>query len=209
MSTVTQIRQGFLNANLGIATDAETLPWPIADRDRYIGDALSQCWPDIGLRATGSVATSQASDLYTVPGSIDVDRISRIEIRSSSGGLARKVDRVMDWIPVSATQVRVNPILRTDTTLALHFYGWKPFAVDGSDLPARLDRVIAFRAAGLAYSALAGQLGNLRRQQGLDNPRVVDYPTAVGLAALFERRYFEAIDKDPSRPSLAPRGARR
>jgi hypothetical protein len=209
VTTVATIRTTFLNKYLGIGSsnDADVVPWTSQERDEFIVGALYQTWPDIGLRATGSVATSQASDLVTIPGSIQ--KISRIELRQTAGGVSTKIDRIVDWSLVSDTQVRINPLLPTNAQLALHFYGWKPFAVDAVDLLPRLERVVAFRAASLAFSALSGQLGNLARQQGLDNARVVDYPTAVGLAALWERRYFEAVDKEPSRISVAPRGARR
>lgn len=205
--TVTTIRTGHLNRYLGITTDGDAIPWTTADRDAYIVDALSQCWPDIGLRATGSVATSQATDLYTLPGSIAL--LSRIELRRTSGGVANRIDRAVAWNVVSDTQVQIQPLLPTDATLLLHFYGWKPFAVDASDIPLRLERVIAMRAAALAYSAEASQMGNYKRQQGTDNARVVDYATLVGLSALWERRYFEQIDKDPTRLSMASRAARR
>jgi hypothetical protein len=207
--TVATIRTGHLNKFLGITADGDTIPWPAGDRDIFIGDALSQTWPDIGKRATGVVATSQASDVYTIPSALSGGRISRIELEQTDGGVTSRVDRVTGWQLYSDTQVRVAPLLATISGLNLRFFGFVPFLVDGTDIPLRLEPVIAMRAAGLAYGAEAGMMGNYKRQQGLDQSRVVDYQTLVGLSAYFERRYFEQIQKDPSALSYAPRRGRR
>jgi len=208
--TVATIRTGHLNKFLGIAADGETVPWPSADRDSYIADALNQTWPDIGKRATATVATSQASDIYTIPlvGGVTM-RVSRIEIEQTAGGVLGKVDRAIDWRYYSDTQVRIAPMLATISGVNLRFFGWVPFLADASDIPLRLEPVVAMRAAAIAYGAAAGQQGNYRRQQGLDESRVTDYQTLVGLSAYWERRYFEQIQKDPASVSYAPRRARR
>lgn len=211
--TVATIRTGHLNKFLGITTAEDgtmVTPWPSADRDTYIGDALSQSWPDIGKRASGTVATSQATDVYTIPlvGGVTM-RVSRIEVEQTAGGVTSKIDRVVRWKLYSDTQVRIYPLLATIPGVVLRFFGWVPFLVDGTDLPLRLEPAIAMRAAALAFGAEAGQLTNLKRQQGLDQSRVVDYPTAVGMSAYWERRYFEAIQKDPAHLSYGPRAGRR
>jgi len=208
--TVASIRTGFLNKYLGIAVDGEALPWPSADRDIYIGQALAQAWPDIGKRASAVAATAQGSDVYTIPlvGGVTM-KISRIELEQTLGGILGRAGKVTNWQTYSDTQVRITPHLATVSGLNLRFFGWVPYLVDATDIPARLESTIAMRAAAIAYGVLAGQLVNLRRQQGLDSPRVVDYQTAVGLSAYWERRYFEQVQKDPARIAIAPRRGRR
>ena len=205
--TVATIRTGHLNKFLGIAADGDAIPWTSADRDIFIGDALAQTWPDIGKRASGTVATSQASDVYTIPTALSGGRISRIELEYSSGGVTGRVDRVTDWQIYSDTQVRISPMLASGCTL--RFFGFVPFLVDATDIPGRLEPVIAMRAAAIAFGAAGGMMGNYKRQQGLDQSRVVDYQTLVGLSAYWERRYFEQIQKDPASLSYAPRRGRR
>jgi hypothetical protein len=210
--TVTTIRQNHLNPILGIASaqDADAIPWPTADRDRYIVDALYQTWPDIGRRATGTVPTSQSSDVYTIPLVSGVAmRVSRIDVEQTVGGVTARVDKALNWRYYSDTQVRVEPLIATVSGIALRFFGWVPYLADASDIPLRLEPVIAMRAAALAYGAEAGQMGNYKRQQGLDQSRVVDYQTLVGLSAYWERRYFEQIQKDVAQLSYAPRRGRR
>jgi hypothetical protein len=208
--TVATIRTGHLNKFLGIANDVDAIPWPSTDRDSYIADALNQTWPDIGRRVSAVAATSQASDVYTIPQVAGVTmRVTRIEIEQTSGGVSAMVDRVVRWRYYSDTQVRIGPMLATVSGLALRFFGWVPFLPDASDIPARLEPVIAMRAAAIAFGAAAGQQSNYKRQQGLDQSRVVDYQTLVGMSAYWERRYFEQIQKDPSSVSYAPRRAAR
>lgn len=209
MTTVALLRTIYLNNYLRRA-ETSTAPWTDSQANAAITDALVGCWQDgIGKRAQGTVATSQSSDVYTVPAALQAGRISRIELEQTSGGVSRRVSKVTSWEPYSDTQVRITPLLATDTTLLLRFFGWVPFDVTGSDLPTRLEPAIAMKSAAIAYGQLAGQLTNAQIQQGLDSGRVVDYPTAVGLSAYWERRYRDILDGDASMRSFAPRHAHR
>jgi hypothetical protein len=208
--TVATIRTGFLNGLLGLASDGEAIPWTANDRDGFIRNALSQAWPDLGLFVNATVAPSGASDVYTVPAILQPGLVSRVEVEYASGGASARVDRVTKWRQYSPTEVRIAPPLATDAAATLRFFGYVPFAADDPlDLPARLEFPIAMRAAAIAYGQMGSQLVNYKRQQGLDSPRVVDYQTAVGLSAYWERRYFEQISKDTARVSIAPRSSRR
>lgn len=208
--TVATIRTTYLNKYLGVAADGDTLPWPSADRDMFIGQALNQTWPDIGRRVSATAPTAQSSDIYTIPLVAGVTmRVSRIELEQTAGGVTSKIDRVVHWQYHSDTQVRIAPLVATVSGLVLRFYGWVPYLADASDIPPRLEPAIGMRAAALAFGSMSGQLTNYKRQQGTDNPRVVDYNTAVGMSAYWERRYFEQIQKDTVRISYAPRRARR
>lgn len=210
MTTVALLRTTYVNGLVDRA-EAQTVPWTDAEVNQRITDALTQLWSDsIGKRASGTVATSQASDVYTVPTVLQSPgRISRIELEQSTGGITGRVDRVTGWQWYSDTQVRIRPRLPTDSSLLLRFFGWAPFAVDGSDLPTRLENAVAMKAAGLLYGFMLGGLVNSQTQQGLDSGRVVDYQTAAGLSAFWERRYQEIIRRDPARISLAPRRSSR
>lgn len=206
MTTVATIRQTYLN-NLLDRIEGDTRPWTDAQAGQHITDALAQTWPDLGLRATGTVATTNATQVYTIPGSIG--RISRISLERTTGGVTQQVGLVTSWRYYSDTQVIIEPLFDTDTTLALRFFGYKPFDVAGSDLPTRLENVIAMKAAALAFGSLEGRLVNSQRQQSLDSGRVVDYQQAAGLSAYWERRYQQAVLLDPARISYAPRRASR
>lgn len=213
MTTVNLLRTTYLNTYLRRA-DGSAAPWTDAQANLAITDALTALWADgLGKRVSATVATSQASDLYTVPAAFTVaagqGRVSRIELEQTSGGVSQRAGRVTSWEYISETQVRIQPLLPTDTTLLLRFLGWIPFLLDGSDLPVRLEGPAAMKAAALAYGQQAGQLVNSQIQQGLDSGRVVDYPTDVGLSAYWERRYRDAVDGDQALKSYAIRNAHR
>lgn len=206
-TTVALLRTTYVNGYLG-RTDGATVPWSDNQVNQHITDALAKLWPDVGPRATGVVTASEASGIYTIPGSIK--RVSRIVLEYISGGVTEIVDTVTSWRYETDTTVRVSPRITTLSGLSLRFYGWKAFLADATDLPTDLEAAVAERAAALAYGSLAGQLANSQRQQGLDSGRVVDYQTAVGMSAYYERRYQEAIAKYPARVGpVAPRMARR
>jgi len=210
VTTIALLRQTYANRNLGRA-DGLLEPWTDGDVDQHLAEAIRQTWPLLGKRANGTVATNQASDVYTVPAALSATdfRISRIELEYSSGGQTKKVDEVKSWQLYSDTQIRIRPLLATDASAVLRVFGWIPFLADASDLPVRLEVAIAARAVGLCFGQLASKLVNSERQQGLEDGRVVDYQTAVGLSAYWERRYFEQADGDPAKISVGPRAARR
>lgn len=210
MTTAALVRTTYLNNYLRRA-EGSAAPWTDAQATQAITDAMNGLWQDgIGKRASGSVSPSQASDVYTIPLVAGVPiRISKIEMTQTVGGVSARVMRVTSWEYISDTQVRIQPLLPTNSQLSLLFIGWIPFLDDLSDLPVRLERAVAMKAAALAYGQLSGQLANSQTQQGLDSGRVVDYPTAVGLSAYWERRYRDLLDGDQAMRSFAQRHAHR
>jgi len=207
MATVADLRKIYVNGYVGRA-DGSTIPWTDAQIDRHIVDALTKLWPRVGLRLTGVVAASSASGVYTIPASIK--RVSRVVLEYVNGGATDLVDTIANWRYETDLTVRVQPRIQTLAGLSLRFYGWGPFSVDAANLLTDLEAAVSERSAALAYGSLAGVLVNSQRQQGLDSGRVVDYQTAVGLSAYYERRYYDAIEAHPSQvTSGAPRKARR
>lgn len=210
MTTVALIRTTYLNGILGVNADADAVPWAQARRTQAITDAFTALWQDgSGKRAQGTVATSQASDVYTIPAILQPGRVSRIELERTAGGVTQRIQRATHWEYYSDTQVRIEPLLPTDSSLSLRFFGWAPWDVTGSDLPTRLEPAVAYKAAALLYGEEAAYLANSQRQQGLDSGRVVDYQTAVGMSAYWERRYRDLLDGDQSIRSYASRHAHR
>ena len=213
MTTIALLRQTYLNTYLRRA-DGANVPWTDSQANQAITDALQATWNDgLGRRASGTVATSQSSDVYTIPAAFTVasgqGRISSIELERTAGGITSRVGVVTSWDYYSDTQVRIRPALPTDATLALRFFGWVPYLLDASDLPVRLESPVSMKAAALAFGQQIGFLVNSQMQQGLDSGRVVDYQTDVGASAYWERRYRDAIDGDQSRKSYAVRHAHR
>ena len=204
MTTVALLRTTYVNPYLG-RTDGTTLPWSDTDCNTSITDALGDLWPDLGLRATGTVATT-TSRIVTMPASIQ--QLTRIDVEDSSGNA---IDEVTNWRyhydTDPPTKILISPRLQSGYTLRL--FGWLPFDSAGTNLIVRLENTVAMKATGLLYGFLAGKLVDTQRQQNLDSGRVVDYQTAVGLSAYWERRYQEAIHGDPNRPGRHPSASRR
>ncbi|HEY6014477.1 MAG TPA: hypothetical protein VIU37_10730 [Candidatus Limnocylindrales bacterium] len=206
-TTVALLRSTYVDGYLG-RTAGQTIPWSDPQVQQHITDALTKLWPDVGSRATGVVTATDTTGIYTIPASIK--RVSRIVLEYVSGGKTDIVDTITNWRYETDTTIRIQPRITTLAGLSLRVYGWKAYLADATDLPTDLEATVAERAAALAYGSLAGQLANSQRQQGLDSGRVIDYQTAVGMSAYYERRYQEAIDKYPAQVGpVAPRAARR
>lgn len=210
MTTVNALRTTYVNGYLGRA-DGSTIPWSDAQINQHITDALNKLWPDVGNYLTGTAAVVSTTGIYTIPASIK--RVDRIVLELVQGGNTDIVDTITNWRYEAGsppTSVRVRPRMTALSGLSLRFYGWGPFSSVATDLPADFEATLSERAAGLAYGSLAGVLENLQRQQGLDSGRVIDYQTAVGLSAYWERRYLEALAKSVYKVGPgAPRRARR
>ena len=201
MTTIALLRTTYLNVYLKRA-DADTEPWTTTDCDRHLTDALMGLWPDVGARASGTVQTSSATNEYTLPAG--VLRVSRIDLTDASGVY---IDRVSNWRYKDGTTLVIRPRLADGYTLVVG--GWAPYDPAASDLPAPLEQPVAMLAAGLAYGELAGSLVNLRRQQGLDTGRVVDYNAAGSLSAYWDRRASQRLSRLPYQTGFGARWARR
>lgn len=201
MATITTLRQNYLNDYLHRA-DGDIRPWGTTELDQYLADAILDLWPTNGIQVTGDVATVSSGEEYTLPASMV--RVERIDVLESG----HYIDRVVNWRGIPGGKVVIKPTLADGFTL--RFVGWKPFAADGADLTTRLERVVSRLAAGLAYGGLASDLLNSQRQQNLDSGRVIDYQTAVGLAAYYTRIGREGMAGDhESVVRVGPRRARR
>jgi hypothetical protein len=205
MTTAIQdIRSGYVDLHLH-RTAGGTRPWSDAELEAAIAEVIAKLWPRLGVYTHGDVDADQTTNLYTVPTEFGTSwRISRIDLLDSTG-LYR--DRISNWRIHDSTQVIVKPLIANGATL--RFYGWVPFAADGSDLPDDLASMVGHRASSRAWTNLAGELLNSERQQNLASGRVVSYADAVGLAAAHERTYQDGTIDHPSRVSYAPRAANR
>jgi hypothetical protein len=202
VATITTLRQNYLNDYLH-RSDSDTRPWSNTELDQYLADALNDLWPGNGLQVTGDVATLSSAQEYSLPGSIV--RVERIDVLDASSFY---VDRVSNWRGIPGNKIVVKPVLADGYTLRI--VGWKPMALDGADLPTRLEPAVARLAAGLAYGGLASELLNSQRQQNLDSGRVVDYQTAIGMSAYYTRIARERLAGDHETVvRIGPRRARR
>lgn len=202
MATVAGLRTGHIEQLLHAGTLTTTSrPWTTTEIDAYTAAVLAELWPDVGIYSTEDVASDSTTQEYTLS---SIQRIAFIDVLNSSGYY---VDRVTSWRPLPSSKVLIKP--RVADNLTLRVTGFVPYAVDGSDLPTRLEQIVAFRSAARAYDGLAGELINSQRQQNLDSGRVVTYNEAAQQAAYYEQRYQERILRDPSLVRSGPRASHR
>ena len=203
MATIAGLRTTHVEKLLHTGTlTTTTRPWTTTEIDTYTAAVLAELWPDVGIYSSGDVDSDSTVMEYTIPGSIV--RIAFIDVLDSSGYY---VDRVTSWRPLPSGKVLIKP--RIADGLTLRVTGYKAYAVDGSDLPTRLEQTVAYRVASRAYDGLAGELLNSQRQQNLDSGRVITYQEAAQQAAYYEAKYQETILRDPSLVRSGPRASHR
>ncbi|RLB44766.1 MAG: hypothetical protein DRH30_00490 [Deltaproteobacteria bacterium] len=202
-TTVALLRTGHIEKFLHAGTlTTSTRPWTLTEIDAYTSAVLAELWPDVGVYTTGDVTSDSTVMEYTIPGSIE--RITIIDILDSSDYY---IDRVMSWRPLPSGKVLIKP--RITDNLTLRFTGYKPYAADATDIPVRLEQIVAFRSLARAYDGLAGELINSERQQNLDSGRVISYQEAAQQATFYEGKYRDAIIRDPSLIRSGPRASHR
>ena len=202
-TTVADLRTGHNEHLLHTATTAlTTRPTPSPPIDIYTVAVLEELWPDVGIYVTGDVASDTTTQEYTIPALIE--RIAFIDILDQNGFY---IDRVSSWRTLPDGKVVIKP--RIAANLTLRFTGFKPYDNDATDLPTRLEQVVAYRSCARAYDALAGELINSQRQQNLDSGRVITYQEAQQQAAFYEAKYQERILRDPSLVRSGPRASHR
>lgn len=203
MATIAGLRTGNIEPLLHSGTlSTTTRPWTLAEIDIYTESVLEELWPDVGVFTTGDVDSDSTVMEYTIPSSIG--RIAFIDVLDSN---EYYVDRVMSWRILPGGKVVIKP--RIADGLTLRFNGYVPYSATGSDLPSRLEQVVAYRSASRAYDGLAGELLNSERQQNLDSGRVITYQEAAQQSAFYEEKYQRAILRDPSLVRSGPRASHR
>jgi hypothetical protein len=95
MTSVASLRTDHVN-HLLRRIDASTRPWSTTQLDAFIGQALEELWPTVGLFATDDVPSDPTTMIYTVPATIL--RVSRIDLVDATSGFF--VDIVRNWRPI-------------------------------------------------------------------------------------------------------------
>lgn len=204
--TVDAIRTGHLNGYLGRA-DGSTKPWTDAACNTAIGEAIQELWPMLGVYMNATAASNENSPVYTIP--TGMKRVSRIVLEYTNGGRVFHVEQVASWRYDSPTTVVCQPNIRTNSAVVLRFYGWKPYAIDATDLPDEFATAVAMKAAADCYGQLLGQLGNIEDQMALDSGKVVTHQDAVAISAYWQRKFEDRSRILPGQVSYAPRAAYR
>lgn len=205
MATVAGIRTGYLNGLLK-RTDGDTKLFTDSICNQMISQAIEELWPDFGVFFSEVAATDESDEFYTIP--TGMTEISRIVLETTTTP-ARRISNVTNWRKAGAGMVVIDPLISSSAGVQLRFYGWKAYASDGSDLPDRLQSLVAMKAASLLYGVMSADLSDYERQAALDSGKVVTYQDAVGLSAFWQRRYEDRARREPGQVTFAPIAASR
>lgn len=123
MATLLEIRTN-LNLELGISTDADTKPWPVATRNQAIATAYAALWRD-GVWKVASQDITSVDDAQTYI--TTVEELYEVALLDSSGA-------IVGYPPAKIVETASGPTLFLVVPVAggmtLRVRGWKPYTSD-------------------------------------------------------------------------------
>jgi hypothetical protein len=197
VSTLAQIRAA-LNADMGIATDAETAPWSVTARNA----AIAAGYQELGRKgATKPVVVSVNAvtdkQYYLVADGITgIEELSFVDVVNSLGQCVDHPQAILEADGAGTFQL-VTPPIATGYTLKLH--GFKPyictFAGDSSpdDLESQYQRVPLLKAKAilLRQTSIGAARYNQRQLQAPTLNATLDQ--ILGMISLAEREFETAL----------------
>lgn len=218
-STLTAIRTGGLNLELGLESDSDNTWGTTAQRTFFLQRAFAKLWPDMGRSrryALTLVEDQSQYDLTTL--TIPVREITQITLFDSSGV---EVDRVPSW-NLFWDEASATPTLRLilpsgiDSSLSAYIYGYAPYIVPATegascDLPPELEFVVCAGARVEAYRAKLNTYANFERLANENRSNSLSASEIVELMRSAVADFREAKNanaKEASAPRRAIRATR-
>jgi hypothetical protein len=193
VATLANIRAA-LNAELGVVTDGDTVPWTQAARNQAIADGYADLWRvGVWKDAKQDLATVTSQHIYALTA---IRRLGTLELLDSSARLLGKPKGVVEPDGSGAYQLRLKASIDAGTTLRVR--GWGTFvsvfvndaAVD--DLPTEYGRIPRLKAKAILYRQQLGSFARYSERQNMPPTMNVTIEQFLGIIAAAEREYAEA-----------------
>lgn len=188
-NTITALRTGKLNVELGLAADGDDDFFSTAVRDAALTDALRRLWPIMARLQRETVTVTANTREYTLSTLREVELIERIDATYTwvVGDLAGNWFHYLDEAAEPATS-RLQLGMTLDTGTVLRAIGWTPYAAPTSgsiDLPPHLEHIVIDGAVAALYRAKLNQFMDYERFQNESRTTNI---TVDQLLAIINRR---------------------
>lgn len=193
MATLLQLRTK-LNGEIGVTTDAETVPWTTTVRNTAISDGYADLWRRGVWKATRQdIAAADDTLTYTLT---SLRKVHRIEVLDSSGLLSSEAIGRAEEDGTGSLQL----VLRTPvaTGFTLRVYGWTAYKSqfsgdsDTDDLAAEYNRIPLLKAKAILYRQQLGQFARFGERQAVPAEMNLTIDQFLGIIAAAEREYADA-----------------
>lgn len=204
MATLAGIRAA-LNGEIGVITDAETVPWTQAVRNTAIADAYAELWRQGVWRPVRQDLASVANQ-YVYP-LTSIRSLRRIEVIDSKGMVGTGLGRVEDDGTGGYQLLLSTPIAAGFT---IRVWGWgayiSTFASDSAvdDLPDEFARVPRLKAKAILYRQQLGLFARYGERQAIPAEMNLSVDQLLGVIAAAEREFTDACARlSGLRPRIA------
>jgi hypothetical protein len=210
MATLANIRAA-LNGEIGVITDAETVPWSSAVRSTAIADAYAELWRQ-GVWKPLKQDLASVADQY-VYALTAIRSLKRIEVIDSNGTVGTGLGRVEDDGAGGYQLLLSTPFIAGFT---IRVWGWgayvSAFATDAAtdDLPAEYGRIPRLKAKAILYRQQLGLFARYGERQAIPAEMNLSIDQLLGVIAAAEREFTDECDRlSGLRPRVGrPRRAR-
>jgi hypothetical protein len=185
-----------LNGELGVVTDAETVPWSTTVRNNAIIDGYATLWrAGVWLFATQTFATVTDQWLY---GPSTLRRLERVELLDSSSRVLETPKAILEDDAVGTWQLRLNAAI--DTGWSLRVRGWTAYKsqftgdADTDDLPAEYNRIPLLKAKAILWRVQLGKFARYGDHQALPPEMNLSIDQLLGMVSAAEREFETEAD---------------
>jgi hypothetical protein len=201
VATLLQLRTR-LNGEIGVVTDTDTAPWPVAVRSQAIADGYASLWR-AGVWKDAKQDIVSVTDQWTYA-LTTIRKLDRLELLDSS---SRLVDRPRGVIELDGTGTNVSQlrmIAPVSSGYTLRVRGWAPyvsvFANDAAvdDLPAEHIRIPLLKAKAIIYRISLGSYARYGERQAAPPVQNLTPDQILAIIAAAERE-FESEAKQLAR----------
>lgn len=193
MATLAQLRAK-LNGEIGVTTDAETVPWTTTVRNTAITDGYADLWRQGVWKALRQDLTAD-SDTYTYA-LTSIRKVNRIEVLDSSGALnSTGIGRAEEDGAGALQLVLPTPVA---TGYTIRVYGWTAYKsqfsgdADTDDLAAEHNRIPLLKAKAILYRQQLGQFARFGERQAIPAEMNLTIDQFLAILAAAEREYADA-----------------
>ncbi len=202
-----------LNTDLGLASDAATVPWgTTSNRNDYLIEGFRRLWPRMARLITETVTPVDGQDEYALD---DIRDVVKIEVLDSDGVRTGEITTWQVFVDETDDPVVINlrlPLAFLDTSTTLRVIGYTPYAVPAnsdsatSDIPTRLEHVPLTGARMAAYRARLNSYVDYE-QAATSNPATRTTPSELLQLHLAAKAEYEQLIFENQRDLSAPRRA--
>lgn len=214
--TLDALRTGYLNLELGLASDADASFGSEADRNFYLQNAIRKLWPNVAKLTSESLTTVADDQTYNLATIEDVERLEVLNLSNNQlvAQTIRSWQIIRDESTDPPTLRLIIPAMTAGYTVRV--IGYVPYTVPASsppsssgsvDFPTRMAHVVSAGGRVEAYRAKANSFANFKKFANENRQNVLQPAELLELLRQAERE-FERLKIDHGRDFAAPKRAR-